>query len=92
MVEKPATSERATLRKRTSSGPSIALNNNLASESTGEIKPGQSILEQVGEPDHIGWMRKRAVRYNTWKTRYFVLKGEHLYILRSNNRSVGFLY
>ncbi|RXW25401.1 hypothetical protein EST38_g391 [Candolleomyces aberdarensis] len=87
MVEKPVP-ERATLRKRASSGPTAALNAPVpAPEATGEIQPGQSILEQVGEPDHIGWMRKKAVRYNTWKTRYFVLKGEHLYILRSNNRS-----
>ncbi|KAI9462035.1 hypothetical protein F5148DRAFT_1214326 [Russula earlei] len=51
------------------------------------LKSGQSILEQIGEPDHKGWMRKRGERYNSWKNRYFVLKGPHLYWLRSNNAS-----
>jgi|SRR6267154_5471312 len=55
---------------------------------TGSFKSGQSILEQIGQPDHKGWMRKKGERYNTWKTRYFVLKGPHLYWLRSNNTSV----
>jgi hypothetical protein len=45
-------------------------------------------LEQIGEPDHQGWMRKRGERYNTWKSRYFVLKGPHFYWLKSGNASV----
>jgi len=52
------------------------------------VKTGQSILEQIGVPDHKGWLRKRGAHYNTWKNRYFVLKGPHLYWLRSNNASV----
>ncbi|PIL37615.1 hypothetical protein GSI_01309 [Ganoderma sinense ZZ0214-1] len=51
------------------------------------LKPGQSILEQIGTPDHNGWMRKKGDRYNAWKLRYFVLKGPHLYWLRSNSKS-----
>ncbi|KAF8914405.1 hypothetical protein CPB84DRAFT_1811707 [Gymnopilus junonius] len=54
---------------------------------SGPIKQGQSILEQIGEPDHTGWMRKKGDRYNTWKLRYFVLKGPHMYCLRSNNKN-----
>ena len=53
------------------------------------LKPGKSILEQIGTPDHNGWMRKKGDHYNTWKLRYFVLKGPHLYCLRSNNASVS---
>ena len=53
------------------------------------LKPGQSVLEQIGEPDHAGWMRKKGDRYNSWKLRYFVLKGSHLYYLRSDSTSVG---
>jgi len=47
------------------------------------IFPG--ILTQIGTPDLEGWMRKKGGFYNTWKKRYFVLKGAHLYWLRSNS-------
>jgi hypothetical protein len=47
------------------------------------IRPGRSVVEQIGYPDREGWMRKKGERYNTWKLRYFVLKGPHLYYLRS---------
>ena len=53
------------------------------------LKAGQSVLEQIGTPDHNGWMRKKGEHYNTWKLRYFVLKGPHLYYLRSNSRTVS---
>jgi hypothetical protein len=59
-----------------------------ASPTNGTFKSDQSILEQIGLPDHKGWMRKRGENYNTWKNRYFVLKGPHLYWLKSNNVSV----
>lgn len=110
---------RATLRKRTTSGPAPSTspsngggatylhqanpqgNGNGAAKGvegqSGEgeeqatgVKQGLSILEQVGEPDHVGWMRKKGVRYNSWKNRYCVLKGEHLYILRSAEKKVRF--
>ena len=55
---------------------------------TGSFKSGQSILAQIGQPDHEGWMRKRGENYNTWKNRYFVLKGPHLYWLKSDSASV----
>jgi hypothetical protein len=47
------------------------------------IRPGRSVVDQIGHPDREGWMRKKGERYNTWKLRYFVLKGPHLYYLRS---------
>ncbi|KAF5363807.1 hypothetical protein D9756_000044 [Leucocoprinus leucothites] len=53
---------------------------------TGLIKPGQSILDQIGQPDHMGWMRKRGDRYNSCKNWYFVLKGQHMYCLRSGSK------
>lgn len=56
---------------------------------SGLVKPGQSILDQIGEPDHVGWMRKRGDRYNSWKNRYFVLKGPHMYCLKSDSRAVS---
>ncbi|KAJ7492321.1 hypothetical protein FB451DRAFT_1217879 [Mycena latifolia] len=52
-----------------------------------KLKPGQSILDQIGEPDHVGWMRKKGDRYNSWKLRYFVLKGPDFYCLRSSNKT-----
>lgn len=91
--------DHATLRKRTSSAPQpppLAPGSSSAAtavppgtQEVNGIKQGQSILEQIGEPDHEGWMRKRGDRYNTWKLRYFVLKGPHLYCLRSNSKAVS---
>ena len=49
------------------------------------IKQGTNIMDRIGEPDHTGWMRKRGDRFNSWKSRYFILKGPHLYFFRSNN-------
>jgi hypothetical protein len=66
----------------------VAVLRKNASPTSTSFKSGQSILEQIGQPDHKGWMRKRGEHYNTWKTRYFVLKGPHLYWLKSNNASV----
>ncbi|KAJ3511340.1 hypothetical protein NLJ89_g4157 [Agrocybe chaxingu] len=87
--------DHSTLRKRTSSNvnatAAAAAGANAAVESvngvSGPIKQGQSILEQIGEADHTGWMRKRGERYNTWKMRYFVLKGPHLYWLKSSSKA-----
>lgn len=58
-----------------------------ASSPLGQLKIGQSILEQIGHADHYGWMRKKGDRYNNWKLRYFVLKGPHMYCLRSNSKT-----
>ncbi|KAI0677703.1 hypothetical protein C8Q78DRAFT_106103 [Trametes maxima] len=80
----------AVLRKRTSSAAEPPSRSTLAaSKSNGgpALKAGQSILEQIGTPDHNGWLRKKGDRYNTWKQRYFVLKGPHLYWLRSESKS-----
>ncbi|CAE6493649.1 unnamed protein product, partial [Rhizoctonia solani] len=49
----------------------------------GDPGAGARALDQIGEPDYSGWMRKKGDRYNSWKLRYFVLKGPHLYYLRS---------
>lgn len=43
------------------------------------------ILSRIGSPDHEGWMCKKEGLYNTWKNRYVVLKGPHLYWLRSDS-------
>jgi len=55
------------------------------------LAPGKSVIEQIGQADHAGWMRKKGDHYNTWKLRYFVIKGPHLYILRSQNKTVRLL-
>ncbi|KAF7347573.1 hypothetical protein MVEN_01513900 [Mycena venus] len=86
------------LRKRTSSNHATdaakasATTAAAAATTTGgngavTMKPGQSVLEQIGEADHVGWMRKKGERYNTWKLRYFVLKGQHMYILKSSSKA-----
>ncbi|QRV73324.1 SH3 domain protein [Ceratobasidium sp. AG-Ba] len=51
------------------------------------LKPGERAVDQIGEPDYNGWMRKKGDRYNSWKLRYFVLKGPHLYYLRSRTET-----
>ncbi|TFK43957.1 hypothetical protein BDQ12DRAFT_719130 [Crucibulum laeve] len=81
----------ALLRKRTSSavanGPSSDAAKVANGVVSGTVKQGQSILDQIGEPDFSGWMRKKGDRYNSWKMRYFVLKGPHMYCLRSNSKT-----
>ncbi|KAF8958503.1 hypothetical protein BDZ97DRAFT_1923678 [Flammula alnicola] len=83
--------DHATLRKRTVSTPASTTSPTATQEMvnglSGPIKQGHNILEQIGEPDHAGWMRKKGDRYNTWKLRYFVLKGPHLYCLKSNSKT-----
>ena len=49
---------------------------------------GRSVLEQIGTPDFNGWLMKKGEHYNTWKSRYCVLKGHNLYWMRSNNATV----
>jgi hypothetical protein len=44
---------------------------------------GQDIMQKIGTPDLVGWLRKKSERYNTWKTRYMILKGRHLYAMKS---------
>ncbi|KAI5993586.1 hypothetical protein EDD15DRAFT_2509889 [Pisolithus albus] len=51
------------------------------------LTPGKSVIEQIGEPDHTGWMRKKGDHYNSWKLRYFIIKGPHLYILRTSSKT-----
>ncbi|KAI0690842.1 hypothetical protein BC835DRAFT_1362697 [Cytidiella melzeri] len=79
----------ALLRKRTSSGTDVTNRSPaLPAASVGlALKPGKSILAQIGTPDHNGWMRRKSENYNSWKMRYFVLKGPHLYCLKSNDRT-----
>jgi hypothetical protein len=82
------------LRKRTLTGDSrsglkTGPNDGTRAVQSGAItlKPGENVLQQlnqiVGEADHSGFMLKKGERYNTWKMRYFFLKGPHLYYLRS---------
>jgi hypothetical protein len=44
-------------------------------------------LSKIGTPDFTGFLKKKGDRYNTWKTRYFVLKGARLYYLRNERVS-----
>jgi len=88
--EKSEKEKEAVLRKRTSPipVPSAFVGGYGVDLDMDQLKPGQSILEQVGESDHSGWMRKKGDRYNSWKLRYFILKGPHLYCLRSDSKTV----
>lgn len=46
---------------------------------------GGGALKQIGTPDHAGYLKKKGERYGGWKSRYVVLKGSTLYILKSEN-------
>ncbi|KAJ6520133.1 hypothetical protein C8R45DRAFT_1205159 [Mycena sanguinolenta] len=88
------TNNPALLRKRTSSSHatdatkgSAAAAAAAAGTGASKLKPGMSVLDQIGESDHAGWMRKKGERYNTWKLRYFVLKGPDLYYLKTLDKS-----
>lgn len=61
-------------------GPTSPLRNNDFSQSGANEG---SALSQIGRPDYAGYMKKKGERYNTWKSRYFVLKGSHLYYMKS---------
>ncbi|WRT68477.1 uncharacterized protein IL334_005453 [Kwoniella shivajii] len=41
-------------------------------------------LKQIGTPDHSGYLKKKGDRYGSWKQRFFVLKGSHLYYMKSD--------
>ncbi|KAG9101848.1 polar growth protein [Ceratobasidium sp. 370] len=68
-----------------SMSPSVA--RSQSSQTAPNLKPGERAVDQIGEPDYSGWMRKKGDRYNSWKLRYFVLKGPHLYYLRSRTET-----
>lgn len=77
----------ASLRKRKASNVTVTPLQQAAGVT---LKPGKSILDQIGRPDHAGWLRKKSGRYySTWKLRYFVLKGPQLFYISSDRRSVS---
>lgn len=49
-----------------------------------------NLLEKIGKPDYSGWMMKKGEKYNSWKQRFFVLKGIHLYYLKAENVRLSF--
>ncbi|GJE87501.1 hypothetical protein PsYK624_035840 [Phanerochaete sordida] len=81
--------EREVLRKRTSSTSDVTRSPAAAAQAMGAppMKPGKSVLAQIGAPDHNGWIRKKNDQFNSWRNRYCVLKGPHLYVLKSNDKS-----
>lgn len=76
----------ALLRKRTSSGGDRVSVAQVAGISG--LKEGLSVLDQIGTPDYNGWLHKKGDSYNAWKYRYLVLRGPHLYWMRSNSKTV----
>lgn len=46
------------------------------------VKDG-NLMDKIGRADCSGWMKKKGEKYNTWKMRFFVLKGVYLYYLKS---------
>ncbi|KAG8755383.1 polar growth protein [Serendipita sp. 396] len=87
------------LRKRTLSGdprtPGSAAPDTVTTPRVNNgvvtLRPGENVLHQfneiLGEADHSGFMLKKGERYNTWKSRFFFLKGTHLYYLRSKQET-----
>ncbi|TYJ58064.1 hypothetical protein B9479_001159 [Cryptococcus floricola] len=62
------------------SGPS-----NLGGSAEGGAVSGGSALQKIGNPDYSGYMKKKGERYGGWKSRYVVLKGPTLYVLKSEH-------
>ena len=50
-----------------------------------------NLMDKLGRPDNSGWMKKKGEKYNTWKQRFFVLKGTYLYYLKSEQVSQLFV-
>lgn len=55
--------------------------------STGGNTDAARALDRLPPPDFAGYLRKKGERYNSWKLRYCVLSGPHLYYLKSENVS-----
>ncbi|ORY90693.1 hypothetical protein BCR35DRAFT_299255 [Leucosporidium creatinivorum] len=57
------------------------------------VTDGSNLLERIGTPDYTGWMQKKGEKYNSWKPRFFVLKGIHLYWLKGEGeqKAKGFI-
>jgi len=85
-------------QKTTSTPPEVAAKNRLSTANLesptladSPISPGatgvngKSAVAQIGTPDFAGYMKKKGERYNTWKNRYFVLKGPHLYYMKDEH-------
>ncbi|CAE6535289.1 unnamed protein product [Rhizoctonia solani] len=43
-----------------------------------DLGAGALALNQIGEPDYSGWMRKKGDRYNSWKLSYKVIADENV--------------
>ena len=57
---------------------------------SGTAAPGAAMaLQQIGTPDHSGYLKKKGDRYGSWKMRFFVLKGSHLYYMKSETVSAS---
>lgn len=42
-------------------------------------------MRQIGTPDRSGYLKKKGDRYGSWKNRFFVLKGSHLYYMKNEH-------
>lgn len=57
----------------------------LPAASGGGDASARRALDRIPKPDFAGYLRKKGERYNSWKLRYCVLSGPHLYYLKSEN-------
>ncbi|KAJ9096715.1 hypothetical protein QFC21_004985 [Naganishia friedmannii] len=69
--------------QRISVGTPIPTSPNNRTGSLATNDEASTALSKIGTPDFSGFLKKKGDRYNTWKTRYFVLKGPRLYYLRN---------
>lgn len=73
--------------QRISVGTPIPTSPNNRTGSLATNDEAGTALSKIGTPDFSGFLKKKGDRYNTWKTRYFVLKGPRLYYLRNEKVS-----
>ena len=88
-LQRPSMYSNSSKRSQTSSdgpqSPERVGGTLMDGKSSAVIQQGRTILTQIGEPDHIGWMHKKRDGGNSWKPHYFVLKGQRLFWLKSDS-------
>ncbi|KAJ1953096.1 hypothetical protein IWQ62_006075, partial [Dispira parvispora] len=79
---RPSVSQDALALGSVSETPTPAMESNLT-PNIGRSVPYHLEREDIKNPDHQGYLKKRAGGYPLWQSRWFVLKGPNLYYFKS---------
>jgi hypothetical protein len=88
------------LSKRSKSDPAISQRSKkVVSENLLNLKPSYSTPlpllnptkeQEIGYPEHQGWVYKKSNRYKTWNKRWFVLYGQNLFYFKHPTVNIMF--